>query len=33
MTMLTDGIKFKEKQNVVKNYDIAELIAENLGLV
>ena len=32
MTMLTDGIKFKEKQNVVKNYDIAELIAENLGL-
>jgi len=32
LTMLTDGIKYKDKQDVVKNYDIAELIAENMGL-
>jgi len=32
MTMLTDGIKYKDKQEEVKNYDIAELIAENLKL-
>ncbi len=32
MTMLTDGLKFIDKQDTVKNYDIAELIAENLGL-
>lgn len=32
MTMLTDGIKYKEKQEEVKNYDIAELIAETLQL-
>ena len=28
MTMLTDGIKYKNKQQEVKNYDIAELIWE-----
>jgi Fe-S oxidoreductase len=32
MTMLTDGIKYKDKQNEVKNLDIAELIAESLKL-
>ena len=32
MTMLTDGIKYKDKQDDVKNYDLAELIAENLKL-
>ncbi len=30
MTMLTDGIKYKNRQDEVKNYDIAELIAESL---
>lgn len=32
MTMLTDGIKFIDRQDEIKNYDIAELIAESLGL-
>jgi Fe-S oxidoreductase len=32
MTMLSDGIKMKEKEDTVKNYDIAELIAMSLGL-
>lgn len=32
MTMLSDGIKFKDKQEEVKNYDIAELLAMSLGL-
>lgn len=32
MTMLTDGIKYKDKTEEVKNYDIAELIAISLGL-
>lgn len=32
MTMLTDGIKFKDKEEEVKNYDIAELLALSLGL-
>ena len=32
MTMLTDGIKYKEKEEEVKNYDIAELVAMALGL-
>lgn len=31
MTMMTDGIKYKNKEEVVKNYDIAELIALALG--
>ncbi|MCU0418008.1 MAG: (Fe-S)-binding protein [Cytophagaceae bacterium] len=33
MTMLTDGIKNKEKENTVKVYDIAELIAQSQGLI
>jgi Fe-S oxidoreductase len=32
MTMLTDGLKFKEKQDEVKNFDIAELVAMALNL-
>lgn len=32
MTMLTDGIKYKNKEDEVKNYDIAELIALSLNL-
>jgi heterodisulfide reductase subunit D len=32
MTMLTDGIKYKNKEEEIKNYDIAELIAMNLDL-
>lgn len=32
MTMMTDGIKYKNKEEEIKNYDIAELIAMSLGL-
>ena len=32
MTMLTDGLKYKDKAGEIKNYDIAELIALSLGL-
>jgi Fe-S oxidoreductase len=32
MTMLTDGLKYKNKENDVKNMDVAELIAQSLGL-
>ncbi len=32
MTMMTDGIKYKNKEEVVKNYDIAELIALAMGI-
>jgi len=32
MTMLTDGIKYKDKEQSVKNYDIAELVAMALGI-
>lgn len=32
MTMITDGLKFSNKEETVKNYDIAELIAEVLRL-
>jgi heterodisulfide reductase subunit D len=32
MTMLTDGLKYKNKENEIKNLDIAELIAQSLGL-
>lgn len=32
MTMITDGIKYKDKEKVVKNYDIAELLEMALGL-
>ena len=32
MTMLTDGIKYKNREEEIKNYDIAELIAQSLNL-
>jgi heterodisulfide reductase subunit D len=32
MTMLTDGLKYKNKEEEIKNYDIAELIAMSLNL-
>lgn len=32
MTMLTDGIKYKNKTEEIKNYDIAEIVAISLGL-
>jgi len=32
MTMMTDGIKYKNKEEEIKNYDIAELIVMNLDL-
>jgi hypothetical protein len=30
--MMTDGIKYKNKEEEIKNYDIAELIALSIGL-
>jgi len=33
MTMLTDGLKYKNKEEEIKNYDIAELIALSLNLI
>ena len=32
MTMLTDGLKYKNMENEIKNLDIAELIAQSLEL-
>ena len=32
MTMLTDGLKYKNKEEEIKNYDIAELIAQSLEI-
>lgn len=32
MTMMTDGLKYKNKEDQIKNYDIAELIAQSLDL-
>jgi Fe-S oxidoreductase/nitrate reductase gamma subunit len=32
MVMMTDGIKYKNKEEDVKNYDIAELVSMSLGL-
>jgi len=32
MTMITDGIKYKNREETVKNYDIAEIIASSLDL-
>ena len=33
MTMLTDGLKYKNKEEEVKNLDIAELLAQSMGLI
>jgi len=32
MVMMTDGLKYKNKEEEISNYDIAELVAQNLGL-
>jgi len=32
MTMMTDGIKYKNKEEEIKNYDLAELVSMSLGL-
>lgn len=32
MVMMTDGLKYKNKEEEIKNFDIAELIVQNLGL-
>lgn len=32
MTMMTDGIKYKNREEDVKNYDIAELVVQSLGI-
>lgn len=32
MTMMTDGLKYKNKETEIKNLDIAELVAQSLGL-
>lgn len=32
MTMITDGLKYKNKENEVKNLDIAELVVQSLGI-
>ncbi|MBW6492467.1 MAG: (Fe-S)-binding protein [Lentimicrobium sp.] len=32
MTMITDGLKFRDKQEEVRNYDIAELLVMAMGL-
>lgn len=33
MTMMADGVKFKEKENEIRVYDLAELIAETIPVV
>ena len=32
MTMMTDGLKYKNKEEEIKNYDIAELLVQAIGL-
>jgi Fe-S oxidoreductase len=32
MTMLTDGVKLKEKEDSIRVLDIAEIIVESLGI-
>ncbi|NLM93638.1 MAG: (Fe-S)-binding protein [Bacteroidales bacterium] len=32
MTMMTDGLKYKSKEEDIKNYDIAELIVQAMGI-
>jgi len=32
MVMMTDGIKYKNKEEEMKNYDLAELVSVSLGL-
>jgi len=32
MVMMTDGIKYKNKEEEMKNYDLAEIVSKSLGL-
>jgi hypothetical protein len=32
MVMMTDGIKYKNREDDLKNYDVAELVSMALGL-
>jgi Fe-S oxidoreductase len=32
MTMLTDGLKYKNREEDIRNFDIAEMVAQSLGL-
>jgi Fe-S oxidoreductase len=32
MVMMTDGLKYKNREETIKNYDIAELVVRALGL-
>jgi heterodisulfide reductase subunit D len=32
MTMVTDGLKYKNKEEDIKNYDISELVVQSLGI-
>ena len=32
MTMMTDGLKYKNKETEIRNLDIAELVAQSIGL-
>jgi Fe-S oxidoreductase len=32
MTMITDGLKYKNREEEIKNFDIAELVAQSMGL-
>jgi hypothetical protein len=32
MVMMTDGIKYKSKEEEIKNLDIAEIVSKGLGL-
>jgi Fe-S oxidoreductase len=32
MVMMTDGLKYKNKETEIRNYDIAELVANSLNL-
>ena len=32
MTMITDGLKYKNREDEIKNLDIAELVAQSIGL-
>jgi Fe-S oxidoreductase len=32
MVMMTDGIKYKNKEEEMKNYDLAELVSKSMGL-
>jgi Fe-S oxidoreductase len=32
MTMITDGLKYKNKEEEIRNFDIAEIVAQSLGI-